>query len=272
MDRSQTRLECVKTLGLCSVYFGFLTQTWKTGPRGKKCVFIRYSEQSKGYVFLGEHESGSITEFESRDVTFLENEFPKQGDLDKDWSLFETTELPHLSGRNLRSEEEEFVSLEITPQPIENEDNFDPSGSNIANQEHVFEEYQPVATEHNSDPSGSNLVNQESVSLDNQPRRSSHQSKPPLRYEIEDGYTFMVQLEEDEPRNINEALTCPAKDEWFKAMEEEMESMRSNNVWELVDLPKGRKAIGSKWILKIKHKADGSIERYKARLVAKGYN
>ncbi|XP_071688658.1 uncharacterized mitochondrial protein AtMg00820-like [Rutidosis leptorrhynchoides] len=82
----------------------------------------------------------------------------------------------------------------------------------------------------------------------------------------------MVQLEEDEPRNINEALTCTAKDEWFKAMEEEMESMRSNNVWELVDLPKGRKARGSKWILKIKCKADGSIERYKAQIVAKGYN
>jgi Reverse transcriptase (RNA-dependent DNA polymerase) len=50
-----------------------------------------------------------------------------------------------------------------------------------------------------------------------------------------------------------------------------MESMRSNNVWELVDLPEGHKAIGNKWVLKIKRLADGSIDRYKARLVAKGY-
>lgn len=50
-----------------------------------------------------------------------------------------------------------------------------------------------------------------------------------------------------------------------------MESIKSNQVWELVDLPMGRKAIGNKWVLKIKRKADGSIERYKARLVAKGY-
>ena len=57
----------------------------------------------------------------------------------------------------------------------------------------------------------------------------------------------------------------------MKAMEEEMESMGSNNVWELVDLPEGRNAIGNKWVLKIKRLADGSIERYKARLVAKGY-
>ena len=39
----------------------------------------------------------------------------------------------------------------------------------------------------------------------------------------------------------------------------------------MVDLPLGRRSIGNKWILKIKRKADGSIERYKARLVAKGY-
>ena len=54
-------------------------------------------------------------------------------------------------------------------------------------------------------------------------------------------------------------------------MEEEIESMKTNQVWELVDSPKGRKPIGHKWILKIKHKTDGTIERYKARLIEKGY-
>ena len=54
-------------------------------------------------------------------------------------------------------------------------------------------------------------------------------------------------------------------------MKEEMESMNDNQVWDLVDLPLGRRFIGKKWIFKIKRKADGSIERYKARLVAKGY-
>ena len=54
-------------------------------------------------------------------------------------------------------------------------------------------------------------------------------------------------------------------------MVEEMESIRSKNVWEWIDFPQGRKAIGNKWVLKIKYKFDGSIERYKAYLVAKGY-
>ena len=50
-----------------------------------------------------------------------------------------------------------------------------------------------------------------------------------------------------------------------------MDSMAKNQVWEFVDLLPGRKTIGNKWVLKIKRKADGSIDKYKARLVAKGY-
>ena len=48
----------------------------KLGPRGKKCIFIRYLETSKGYVFIGERQDGTISEIESRDATFLETEFP----------------------------------------------------------------------------------------------------------------------------------------------------------------------------------------------------
>ena len=54
-------------------------------------------------------------------------------------------------------------------------------------------------------------------------------------------------------------------------MKEEMNSMNKNKVWELVDISANRKVVGNKWVLKIKHRADGSIDKYKARLVAKGY-
>ena len=54
-------------------------------------------------------------------------------------------------------------------------------------------------------------------------------------------------------------------------MDDELDSIKKNKVWELVELPKGRKPIGCKWIFKKKFKYDGTLDKYKARLVAKGY-
>jgi hypothetical protein len=54
-------------------------------------------------------------------------------------------------------------------------------------------------------------------------------------------------------------------------MDEEMAALDANKTWELVPLPEGKKAIGCKWVYKVKHNSDGSINRYKAILVAKGY-
>ena len=61
----------------------------KLGPRGRKCVFIRYSEHSKGYVFIGEHEDGIVTELESWDATFLKDDFPCTGEIDRDLHFYE---------------------------------------------------------------------------------------------------------------------------------------------------------------------------------------
>ena len=58
---------------------------------------------------------------------------------------------------------------------------------------------------------------------------------------------------------------------WKDAMDEEYQSLINNNTSSLVTLPPGRKAIGCKWVYKVKQNSDGSISKYKARLVAKGY-
>ncbi|MCO5559501.1 hypothetical protein L7F22_013102 [Adiantum nelumboides] len=58
---------------------------------------------------------------------------------------------------------------------------------------------------------------------------------------------------------------------WEIAMDEEMVALGVNQTWELVQLPEGKEAIGCKWVYKVKHKVDGTIEKFKARLVAKGY-
>ena len=71
-----------------------------------------------------------------------------------------------------------------------------------------------------------------------------------------------------EPATFSQAHGIPA---WDRAMSEELHALEQNRTWTIVSLPPGFHAIGSKWVYKIKLKADGTIERYKARLVAKGY-
>lgn len=55
-------------------------------------------------------------------------------------------------------------------------------------------------------------------------------------------------------------------------MQSEYQALMRNSTWILVDRPKGRKVIGSRWVLRIKLKADGIVERRKARVVAKGFS
>jgi len=56
----------------------------KLGPRATKMLFIRYPEHSKGYVLFGEHPNGVMTKIDSRNVDFLEDEFPSIGDMKQD--------------------------------------------------------------------------------------------------------------------------------------------------------------------------------------------
>lgn len=54
-------------------------------------------------------------------------------------------------------------------------------------------------------------------------------------------------------------------------MDSEMQSICKNRTWELAILPPGQKAIGLKWVFKLKKNSKGEIVKHKARLVAKGY-
>lgn len=71
----------------------------------------------------------------------------------------------------------------------------------------------------------------------------------------------------NQPKTVDEAISSSAKEQWIKAMEKETKSMKVNHVWDLVDLQPNRKAIGNKWVSKIKHNADDTIEK-KQRLLS----
>ena len=57
----------------------------------------------------------------------------------------------------------------------------------------------------------------------------------------------------------------------MKAMKSKLDSMYSNQVWDLVKVPYSIKPVGCKWVYKRKRGVAGKVESFKARLVAKGY-
>jgi hypothetical protein len=73
-----------------------------------------------------------------------------------------------------------------------------------------------------------------------------------------------------EPQKVFEALEDP---DWVEAMHEELNNIKRNKVWSLVEKPKDcRNVIGTKWVFKNKQDANGIVVRNKARLVAQGYS
>ncbi|GJZ24333.1 retrotransposon protein, putative, ty1-copia subclass [Tanacetum coccineum] len=71
-----------------------------------------------------------------------------------------------------------------------------------------------------------------------------------------------------EPVNYKAALLDPDSDKWLNAMNVELQSMKDNKVWDLVDLPPNGKTIGSKWLFKKKTDMDGAVHTYKAHIRA----
>ena len=96
--------------------------------------------------------------------------------------------------------------------------------------------------------------------------------RQPTRYgQIGEAQVAISDLGKDDPLTYRCAMEDSEKENWQQAMNLEMESMYSNSVWKLVDLPEGVKPIGCKWIYKRKRGVDGKVETFKARLVAKGF-
>lgn len=71
-----------------------------------------------------------------------------------------------------------------------------------------------------------------------------------------------------EPKSLGEAMNSDHRLQWKQAINDETQSLKSNETWELCELPKDRKAIGSKWTFKAKTDVNGNVVRFKARLVA----
>lgn len=99
-----------------------------------------------------------------------------------------------------------------------------------------------------------------------------HEIPARLRSDAKDRYhakLAAIRAEED-PISYEEAMNRSDRDMWLQAMNEEIESLNKNQVYDLVDRPECN-VVTNKWVFKIKRNSIGQVERYKARLVARGF-
>jgi hypothetical protein len=257
----------------------------KLDHRARKCVFLGYKPGTKGYVALDLHSFEIVV---SRNVQFEELIFPYSSQSSPPascskptWEFFTPSIDPVPSPDPIV----EPITTETTPsfEPVS-----DPVASSLPAAPSVTHPPTPDSSNESSSPAPSTSPSPPPL------RRSTRISRPPLKLleyaykpishstpypitnytshdnlsSIQLAYSLSL-LTETEPNSYIEACK---HEHWVKAMNSELQALQQNNTWSVVSLPAGIKPIGSKWVYKIKRKADDSIERYKARLVAKGYN
>jgi phenylalanyl-tRNA synthetase alpha subunit len=99
------------------------------------------------------------------------------------------------------------------------------------------------------------------------PKGTMRERKKPKQFSND--MALMCDLIEKEPTCFEEVVQ---EKKWMDTMIEEYRSIMKNDVWEVVPRPKNKDVVSSKWIYKIKHVADESIEKHKTIIVAHGFS
>lgn len=207
----------------------------KLDMKTEPMIFIGYPDNQKGYRLM-DPKTGTITV--ARNVKFLEDVFPGA----KSIKVVQDTVVP------IQIEQEQIEPVPNNVPEVQSEDEYldSSSGSGLTDVINSHDIMQPLEEE----------------------RRYPVRERRPVDYY---GCTVAIANIDGDPLTIEEALSRPDSDLWQKAIDQELQSLKDNNTWMLVDLPADKKPIQCKWIFKIKKDSDGKVIKYKARLVAKGF-
>uniref|UniRef100_A0AAV1TKE8 Reverse transcriptase Ty1/copia-type domain-containing protein n=1 Tax=Peronospora matthiolae TaxID=2874970 RepID=A0AAV1TKE8_9STRA len=227
----------------------------KWDPKARAGLFLGYEEVSKAYRVY-DIEAGQV--MISRDVNFDESAFGMSmliSDDDVDGLDFESIDLDDEEPRPRHFKQ----TGKRKAQP--SHDNDDASMPRAVRQRPGLEESSAP------DDLSSRRANED------EERKSEEQHDTPTSSAFWHASANAVEAAVDfsEPSTFEEAVSGPDQVHWRKAIDAELDSMKLRGVFRAAKLPNGKSAIGTKWVFKIKRKADGSIEKYKARLVAKGF-
>ena len=215
----------------------------KLDARAIKLKMIGYAPHSKGYKLW---DSKTRRIHISRDVTFDEN--------------------GEMQVENVREDTEEQPCHTIELEHIADQEEA-PHCEKAIHKESTGTEDDSIQQEPVEDNDDGDSTFEDASEIPSRPRRERR--APREWWRLTHAANIAIA---DDPNSYKEALERPDSKNWKDAMDAEYASLMENKTWDLAELPKDRKAIGCKWVLKKKMKADGSLDKYKARLVAKGYS
>jgi transposase InsO family protein len=272
----------------------------KLDAKSLPCIFIGYSDISKAYRFF---DPASHCVRESRDAIFDESSVKSHSpDHRVEWEdlLLDQSDDPD-SSREVVVQRDDRSDAIIVDNNDDSDDSDDPASAADVSDVSDSDEKDSDSSRASSSSDASDVDEdvplapsslpqpqpqpQSDVSL----RRSTRVRVPPIPYwDVQQseqqrsqmrashshqalvvaGLTFISK----EPVHFRQVAHRSDHKQWEDAMQAEYDSIQRAGTWTLVPLPAGRKAIGCRWVYRIKHKADGAIDRYKARLVAQGFS
>ncbi|KAH9782721.1 Integrase catalytic domain-containing protein [Citrus sinensis] len=221
----------------------------KLDPRARKAIFVGFKCGVKGFKLWDLEDKKFVCR---RDVTFDEASMMKASSSqqveNKTKVLLQRVEFNATPYVPVSSTSKKGSTMKVTPRVEE-----DVVSSNVPQNEEIIDD-----------------VDNDDFIATRRPRREI--KKPGwLTKDMVVAYALPV-IDDDIPNTFGEALCSSKSDQWKLAIEEEMKSLHQNQTWELVKLPKGKRAIGNKWVYTKKQgSSNQTTPRYKARLVAKGF-
>ncbi|KAI0993872.1 hypothetical protein K3495_g14312 [Podosphaera aphanis] len=263
----------------CSRCSGYSNPTWKTGLDGIPLhhptpgilrvpdITVEFTQQSiPSNIPSNVEATPTSSPIHTRPPSPVHDDFPESSANTPRISPPVPTEMPVNFAETPRPH---IVPLPFTPVQSSNQ-SIPQDAPRKPHESFILQNISPVPPI-NFQPTQSLSANQINVNL---PRRSTREKKQenPGDGMVPNTQQYRANAVQFEPKTFKQAMKSVGHELWGKAVEEEMDALNRNDTWEIVTRPRNRNVVGSKWVFKIKHKADGSIERYKARLVAKGFS
>lgn len=255
--------DCMKVFGCQAWVFA---NNGKFSPKAEECVFLGYEENVKGYRLWHLNKCKVII---AHHVVFDEEKFPFRETSSEALSPNVVGQLFDHDEDIVSGDVERFQDLNLYEGGTCGNDDImhDIGGDDVSESPEVNQ--QDLTNDENEFPTvdGLEIPLRRSKRISNQ---REHEQCDSCVNCI--GCNFSQKLNVSDEPDVKDALNSDKSDKWLQAMNEEIANLVEKNTWVVVKRPLNKNVVGCKWVLKIKRKSDGTIDRFKARLVARGFS